>query len=385
MKYKLLGRSGLRVSELCLGAGTFGTNWGPLGSSKEESHKIFDAFANAGGNYLDTSNRYQEGMSEEIVGECIASERDKYIVGSKYSLYDTFAMMNDPNASGNHRKNMVRSVESSLKRLGTDYIDILWIHMWDFTTPIEEVMRALDDLVRSGKILYIGASNVPSWICSQANTIADFRGWTPLNALQVEYNLVERSAERDFLPMASALDMTVTSWSALSGGMVTGKYNDSASLDPNETHRLQDALDPSKGHVWNAGLQRNLAIMEKVVEVSKEIGRPTVQVALNFLRHQGVIPIFSARTLAQAEEDIACLDWNLTAEEFAKVQAATEAALSTPIVANGYPYDFLDYGSPAIPGFNVRQMMFGFVGKNIEFEAHRPIPYPGGTEPRPVP
>ncbi|MGO8673904.1 MAG: aldo/keto reductase [Capsulimonadaceae bacterium] len=384
MKYKLLGKSGLRVSELCLGAGTFGTNWGPLGADKPESHRIYNAFVEAGGNFVDTSNRYQEGMSEEIVGECIRSNRDSVIVGSKFSLYDTFAMMNDVNASGNHRKNLVRSVEASLKRLGTDYIDLLWVHMWDYTTPVEEVMRALDDLVRAGKILYIGASNVPSWICSQGNTIAEFQGWTRFNALQVEYSLVERSAEREFLPMAASLDMAVTAWSPLSGGMVTGKYN-AESLDPRQTHRLQDPLDPAKHHVWGAGLRRNREIMNGVVALAKEIGRPPVQVALNFIRYQNIIPIFSMRTHAQTIENLGALDWQLTAEQFAMVQEATDAALSTPIVKQGYPNDFLDYGSPAIPGFNVRQMMFGFVGKNIDFGDHRPVKYPGGTEVRPEP
>ena len=166
MRYKLLGKSGLRVSELCLGAGTFGTAWGTLGSDPAESKRIFDAFVEAGGNFLDTSNRYQEGQSESIVGDLISSNRDYFIVGTKYSLYDTFAMMHDPNATGNHRKNLIRSVESSLKRLRTDYIDLLWVHMWDFTTTIEEVARGLDDLVRAGKIHYTGFSNVPAWIAS---------------------------------------------------------------------------------------------------------------------------------------------------------------------------------------------------------------------------
>jgi len=384
MKYKLLGKSGLRVSELCLGAGTFGTNWGPLGADKDESHKIFDAFVQAGGNYFDTSNRYQEGMSEEILGECIQSERDKYVIGSKFSLYDTFAMMNDVNASGNHRKNLVRSIEASLKRLKTDYIDLLWVHMWDYTTPIEEVMRALDDMVRAGKILYIGASNVPAWLCAQGNTIAEYQGWTRFNALQVEYNVVERSSERDFFPMASTLDMAVTAWSPLSGGMVTGKYN-VGTLDPSQPHRLQDPLDPEKHHIWGDGLRRNLEIMKGVVEFAEEIGHPAVQVALNFLRYQNVIPIFSMRTLPQIEENLGCLDWDLTPEQFAKLQEVTEPSLATPIVRMGYPMDFLDYGSPAIPAFNVRQMMFGFVGKNIDFGDHRPVKYPGGTVVRPEP
>lgn len=382
MRYKLLGKSGLRVSELCLGAGTFGTNWGPLGSDKDESRRIFDAFVEAGGNFLDTSNRYQEGMSEELVGEFTQAERDKFVIGSKYSLFDTFAMMNDPNAAGNHRKNLVRSVEGSLKRLRTDYIDLLWIHIWDYTTPIEEVMRALDDMVRSGKVLHIGASNVPSWICSQANTIADFRGWNPLIALQVEYSMVERSAEREFLPMATALDLGVCAWSPLSGGMVTGKYN-GGELAPDQPHRLKDPLDPASKHVWGDGLRRNRDIMARVVPVAQEIGKPTAQVSLNFLRQQNIIPIFSARTLDQAKEDLACVDWSLTPEQMEGLREASDAALSTPIVKQGYPNDFLNWGSPAIPAFNVKQMTWGFVGKNIE--SNRPLQYPDGTEVRPEP
>jgi aryl-alcohol dehydrogenase-like predicted oxidoreductase len=374
MKYKLLGRTGLRVSELCLGAGTFGTNWGPLGSDKAESRRIFDAFAEAGGNFLDTSNRYQEGMSEELLGEFVHSDRDRFVIGSKYSLYDTFAMMHDPNASGNHRKNMMRSVEGSLRRLQTEYIDLLWVHIWDFTTPVEEVLRGIDDLVRQGKVCYAGASNVPAWICSQANTIADFRGWTPFSALQVEYSVVERTPERDFLPMATALDMAVTSWSPLSGGMVTGKYN-ADRLDASQPHRHQVQLDPEKKHRWLEGLRRNREIMSGVVRFAQEIGRPVVQVSLNFIRQQNIIPIFSARTLDQVKDDLACLEWSLTSEQVERLREITLPALTQPIVQMGYPNDFLAHGSPAIPEFDVHQMTWGYVGKEIE--SHRPIKYPG--------
>lgn len=383
MKYKLLGRSGLRVSELCLGAGTFGTNWGPLGSNKEESKKIFDAFVEVGGNFLDTSNRYQEGMSEELVGEFTKADRDRFVIGSKFSLFDTFAMMNDPNAAGNHRKNLVRSVEGSLKRLQTDYIDVLWIHIWDFTTPIEETLRAMDDLVRQGKVLYIGASNVPSWICSYGNAVADRYGWTPFSALQVEYNLVERSVEREFIPMAKAMDMAVCAWSPLSGGATTGKYNGGGELDPTQTHRHKGVYEPEATHVWSNGLRRNLAIMDKVIPVAQAIGKPVPQVALNFLRNQNVIPIFSARTLEQLKEDVACVEWDLTEEQLAQLRLATHDALAQPIVEQGYPNDFLDWGSPAITAFNVKQMTWGFVGKNVV--SHRPIQYPNGNEVRSEP
>lgn len=367
MRYKLLGKSGLRISELCLGAGTFGTSWGPIGSNEQESRQIFEAFVEAGGNFIDTSNRYQEGMSEKLVGEFIASNRDDFVVASKYTLYDLYANLDDPNGSGSHRKNLVRSVEGSLKRLNTEYIDLLYIHIWDPLTPIEEVMRALDDLVRAGKVLYIGCSNLPAWVISRANTIAEFRGWTSFVANEIEYNIVERSAEREQIPMCQALDVAVLCWSALSGGMVTGKYNN-GNLDSSQPHRLKEILDPDKQHFWLSVEQRNLKIMEKVIEVAKEISRPTVQVSLNWLRQKpGItIPIFSARTVEQVKEDLGCLDFTLTPEQMQKLDEASELALSSPIVKWGYPNDFLQYGSPAIPTFEVKKMQYGNVGKYID-------------------
>jgi aryl-alcohol dehydrogenase-like predicted oxidoreductase len=375
MRYKLLGKSGLRVSELCLGAGTFGTNWGPIGSDKEESRKIFDVFANAGGNFLDTSNRYQEGMSEQIVGELIHSDRDHFVVASKYTLYDLYTKLDDPNGSGSHRKNLRRSVEGSLKRLQTDYIDLLYVHIWDPLTPIEEVMRSLDDLIRAGKILYVGCSNLPAWIISRANTLAEFRGWTPFVANEIEYNLVERTPEREQIPMCQALDVAVLCWSALSGGMVSGKYN-TDKLDPHQPHRLKDTLDPAKKHYWLATEQRNLKIMEKVVQIAETINRPPVQVALNWLRQKPgvVIPIFSARTVEQAKEDVGCVEWNLSPEQMRKLNEVTEPALTSPIVKWGYPNDFLQFGSPAISTFEVKKMQYGNVGKFID--NHRSLEQP---------
>lgn len=376
MRYKLLGKSGLRVSELCLGAGTFGTAWGTLGSDKSESRRIFDAFVEAGGNFLDTSNRYQEGQSEEILGEFIAPNRDYFVLGSKYSLYDSFPMMQDPNATGNHRKNLIRSVESSLKRMKTGYIDLLWVHMWDFTTPVEEVARGLDDLVRAGKIHYTGFSNVPAWIAAQFNTLADVRGWSRFNAMQIEYNLVERTPEREFVDFAKAFDVTITAWSPLAGGLVTGKYN-RGQLDPSQPHRMQKPLDPKTGHVWHNRLRRNLEIIEEVVKVADQIGRPPVQLALNWLRAKNVIPIFSARTLSQMQEDLGCLEWQLTSDQVVAVDHATRRALLEPTVEKGYPHDFYQNGSPSIPDFPVLQMLYGFVGKYID--NHRDVGYPGGV------
>lgn len=367
MRYKLLGKSGLRVSELCLGAGTFGTNWGPIGSDATETRRIFDAFVEAGGNFLDTSNRYQEGMSEKLVGELVTANRDRFVVASKYTLYDLYGALNDPNGSGSHRKNLVRSVEASLKRLNTDYIDLLYVHIWDTLTPIEEVMRGLDDLVRAGKILYIGCSNLPAWTISRANTIAEFRGWTSFVANQIEYNIVERTPEREQIPMCQALDIAVLCWSALSGGMATGKYSN-GNLDPSQPHRLTEVINPQKQHYWLSVEQRNLKIMQQVQKVAAEIGCPTVQVSLNWLRQKPgtTIPVFSARTVEQVKEDLGCLDWQLTPEQIQKLDEISEPALISPIAKWGYPNDFLEYGSPAIPTFEVKKMEYGTVGQYID-------------------
>src|SRR5215510_15064808 len=244
MKYKLLGRSGLRVSELGLGCATFGTNWGPIGSDKRESRRILDAFAEAGGNFIDTSNRYQEGQSETFLGEFLENDRDRFVVATKYSLGEGGTPGTDPNACGNHRKNMMRSVEGSLKRLKTDCIDLLWIHIWDLTTPIDEIMRGLDDLVRQGKVHYVGASNFPAWWLARANTMADFQGWSPLVATQVEYAITERSCEPEFLPFAHEMDVALACWSPLGGGVCSGKYNRASGRE--KLKRLVDEVEPTK-------------------------------------------------------------------------------------------------------------------------------------------
>ena len=208
MRYQLLGHSGLRVSELCLGAMTFGDDWG-WGAAKDESRRIFDAFVEAGGNFIDTSNNYTNGTSEKFVGDFITADREHFVLATKYSLTERKA---DPNFGGNHRKNLRRSVEGSLARLGVDYIDLLLLHMWDGMTPVEEVMRSLDDLVRAGKVLYLGISDTPAWVVSQANMLADLRGWSRFVAYEGEYSLASRAPERDILPMAQSMDMTFLAW-----------------------------------------------------------------------------------------------------------------------------------------------------------------------------
>jgi aryl-alcohol dehydrogenase-like predicted oxidoreductase len=323
MRYKLLGNSGLRVSEICLGTMTFGEDWG-WGGSYEESRKMFDTFAEAGGNFIDTANLYTNGTSEKYVGEFVASDRAKWVVATKYSLNTG---QGEVNSGGNHRKNMMQAVEASLKRLNTEYIDLLWLHAWDFTTPIEEVMRALDDLVRAGKVFYVGVSDTPAWIVSQANTIATLRGWTPFIGLQIEYSLKERTPERDLLPMARAFDIGVTAWSPLGAGLLTGKYNLPAE-ETGDTGRLNNPMYKVS--------ERDLKIAESVVNIAKEIGRSPAQVALNWLRQRpgSVIPIVGSRKLSQIQDNLACLEFQLTSEQIQRLDEISAIEL-------GFPHDFL--------------------------------------------
>jgi len=315
MRYKLLGKSGLRVSELCLGTMTFGEDWG-WGASKEESRKIFDAFAAAGGNFIDTANNYTDGTSEKYVGEFIGAEREYFVAATKYTLSKR---KDDPNAGGNARKNMLQAVEASLKRLKTDYLDLYYLHMWDYTTPVEEVMRAFDDLVRQGKVLYVGISDTPAWIVSQANTLAELRGWARFVALQVPYSLADRAVERDLLPMARAFDMAILPWGLLEAGELTGKYN----RPTDEPKRNQQ---PS---------ERNLALADEVMKLAQEIGRTPSQVAINWVRQQPglVIPILGARREAHIKDNLGCLEFELTAEQMRRLAQASPISL-------GFPHSF---------------------------------------------
>lgn len=331
MRYKLLGNSGLRVSELCLGTMTFGEDWG-WGSDKEESRAVFRAFAEAGGNFLDTANLYTNGTSETLVGEFVKGDREKWVIATKYSLN---TRPGDVNACGNHRKNLFQAVEASLKRLGTDYIDLLWLHLWDSLTPIEEVMRAFDDLVRMGKVLYIGISDSPAWIVSQGNTLATLRGWTPFIGLQIEYSLKERTPERELLPMAKALNIGVTAWSPLGGGVLTGKYNQPNPVDG----RLSMTDQPFQI------FDRDLKIAETVLEIAREIEKSPAQVALNWLRNRpnAVIPIIGARKLFQLQDNLACVDFNLTGEQLQRLDNISAISLGFPheLLASQFVRDIL--------------------------------------------
>jgi len=339
MHYKLLGRSGLRVSELCLGTMTFGKDWG-FGASKEESKRVFDAFVEAGGNFIDTANLYTEGTSERFIREFMGDRRQEFVLATKYTFN---SRPDDPNGGGNHRKSMHQALEASLKRLGTDYVDLYWVHAWDFMTPIDEVMRGLDDLVRAGKVLYVGISNTPAWIVSQANTLADLRGWSPCIGLQIEYSLIERTPERELLPMAKALDIAVTAWSPLGGGMLTGKYKRNSDK-PKDGRYAQ--------RTWYEDLfvnDRNFTIVEEVEKVASEIDRTPAQVSINWIRQQTdkgvIIPIIGARRLSQLQDNLTALDFELSDEQLASLDQVSAIQL-------GFPYDFLNHDDvrPALYG-----------------------------------
>lgn len=328
MRYKLLGRSGLKVSELCLGTMTFGTEFG-WGATKEESQKVFDLFVEKGGNFFDTANHYTFGTSESFLGDFIGKRREEFVVGTKYSLNDR---PSDPNAGGNHRKSMMQSLNASLKRLNMDYVDLYWVHAWDNLTPIEEVMRALDDMVRMGKVLYIGISDMPAWLISRANTLAELRGWTSFVGVQLHYSLLERTIEREYFSMANELDLAITAWSPLGGGMLSGKYS---------KRGVQSPYTSSRYHIekeWGERLMtpRNFAIVDMVMEIAKESGKSPTQVALNWIRQKSnnVIPIIGARVEAQLKDDLGCLEFNLTHDQINRLDEVSKIEL-------GFPYDFL--------------------------------------------
>jgi len=303
---------------------TFGEDWG-WGAAKDESRKIYDAYRAAGGNFLDTANLYTNGASERLVGEFIQGEREHVVLATKYS---NAAPGNDPNAGGNQRKNMMQAVEASLRRLRTGYIDLYWLHNWDQLTPAEEIMRGFDDLVRQGKVLYIGVSDAPAWWIAHANTLAGLRGWTPFIGIQVEYSLAERTVEREIIPMAKAMNIGVTAWSPLAGGALTGKYSGpSPQGDGRYSSEMMRQFLPDR--------ERQERVVAALREIAESVGRSLAQVALAWLRYRevAVIPIIGARKLAQFEDNLASLTLDLTPEQVQYLNEASRIDL-------GFPYEF---------------------------------------------
>lgn len=323
LRYKLLGRSGLRVSEICLGTMSFGQDW-PFGADEATSHQILDVYAEAGGNFLDTANKYHNGQTEEYLGHWLQGKRDRMVVATKYTLAMDHT---DPNAAGNQRKNMMQAVEGSLKRMQTDYIDLLWVHAYDNDTPFEETMRALDDLVRMGKIHYIGISDTPAWVVSASNVFAELRGWSAFVALQVEYNLLARTPERDLLPMAQHFGMSVTAWAPLAGGVLTGKYTRGGE---------NDSLRKAGNEGSNRTSEHNLSIARKVDKIADAMGVTSAQVATAWVMAQGYrhIPIVGARKVSQIQDILGAPQVKLSKADLSRLDELTQIEL-------GFPHQFL--------------------------------------------
>jgi aryl-alcohol dehydrogenase-like predicted oxidoreductase len=327
MRYTLLGNSGLRVSEVALGTMTFGEAWG-WGASEDECGRLFEAFVEAGGNFVDTASNYTDGQSEEIVGSLTAPDREHFVIATKYTLT---SRREDPNAGGNHRKNLVRALETSLRRLRTDYVDLLWLHMWDGMTPVEEVVRALDDLVSSGKVLYVGLSDTPAWVVSRAVTLAHQYGWSPFVAVQGPYSIADRDVERELLPMARDLGLAFTPWGMLEGGALTGKY-------------LEDSDEPRR---YESGGPKTNAMAREVISVAEETGGTPAQVAIAWVRAQPwhLVPIVGARGETQLRENLRALEVELAPGQIERLDAVSDFRL-------GFPREFLESD-------HVRGLIFG--------------------------
>jgi aryl-alcohol dehydrogenase-like predicted oxidoreductase len=302
---------------------TFGETWG-WGASKAESQKVFDLFANAGGNFIDTSVNYTDGTSEEFLGDLLKADRDHFVVATKYTL--TKPDNTDPNGGGNSRKNMMKSVERSLKRLQTDHVDIYYLHMWDYMTPVEEVVRGLDDLVRQGKVNYVAFSDTPDYIVAEANTRAELMGWSRFIGMQVPYSLLDRAVERSIIPMARHWDMAVLPWGLLEAGILTGKF----------LAKVEDAtrIDQEKLTLG----EKSLKIVNEVKRIAEETGKPMSQVAINWVRQQPkaqMIPILGARSAKQLEDNLGSIDWKLTDDQWKCLDEISAIDL-------GFPHGFLD-------------------------------------------
>jgi len=326
-QYVTLGRSGLRVSPLCLGTMTFGTEWG-WGADEAVCGQILDAYVQAGGNFIDTADLYTGGKSEEICGRLIRERhlRDQAVIATKYTFN---AQPGNPNAGGNGRKNMYRALEGSLRRLHTDYIDLYWMHVWDSTTPLEEVMAGMNDLVRSGKVRYIGFSDVPAWYAARAQTLAQFAHSEPVIALQLEYSLVERSIEREHVGAALELGMGICPWSPLASGFLAGKYKRG---EPGEG-RLE-TMSSTGNPAFEKRTDRNWPILDVLLEAAKEIGRPPAEVALNWVATQRGVSstIIGATRMSQLESNLRALDFTIPAEVRARLDEASRLERAHPYV-----------------------------------------------------
>lgn len=342
-----LGKSGLRVSPFCLGTMTFGEEWG-WGSSPEQSEAILSAYLERGGNFIDTANIYTNGHSEKIIGDYFAARsgrRDRIVLATKFfgNLFP-----GDPNGGGGGRKAIVQQCEESLRRLQTDYIDLYWLHNWDRTAPIEETLRAMDDLVTAGKVRYLGISDVPAWKVAQAQTIAHFRGWSSLIALQVEYSLLQRTVEGELTPMAQELGLGVMPWGPLRGGKLSGKY----------TRENAGTLKSDRTGSTDGPTQEEFRIIDVLNAVAAEVGASPAAVALAWVHARpGVVStLIGARRLDQLKSNVAALDVRLTAEQTARLDAVSKPALNFPADNNRDLAPNLAFAGATVDGRSTRAL-----------------------------
>jgi len=344
--YITLGRSGLRVSRLCLGTMTFGTEWG-WGADEGTSAAIFDRYLEAGGNFIDTADGYTNGKSEEICGQLIRERglRDRIVLATKFTFN---AQPGNPNAGGNGRKNAMRALEGSLRRLGTDYVDLYWMHAWDQTTPVEEVLATFDLMVRSGKVRYAGFSDVPAWYAARACTIAQFAHSTPVIALQLEYSLVERGIEREHVPLAREIGLGVCPWSPLASGFLAGKYKRG-----DEGGGRLDTLKSSGNPVFEKLTERNFRIVDVLLEVAAQLGRPPAEVALHWVASQAAVAsvIIGATKLAQLESNLRALDFAMPDEHAARLNEASRLERSHPYMFFDQPFTDMINGKVPVRGW----------------------------------
>ena len=331
MEYYLLGRTGLRVSRLCLGTMTFGMEWG-WGSEKEQSEQIFNKFLEAGGNFLDTADIYTAGTSEQWLGEFINKRklREKVVVSTKFSWK---TIEGNPNGGGNGRKYILSALDASLRRLGTDYVDLYLMHVWDGVTPIDDVMRTFDDIVSSGKARHVGFSDVPAWVASRGKTIAECRHTEQPSTVQLEYSLVERNIEHEFSPMAMATDLEIMVWSPLGSGLLSGKYRvDNGKLVGDGRFTK---LEGTQDYTLRKNTPKNLQILTVVQKVAEKLGKTPAQIALNWVANQPGVGsvVIGATKLAQLEENLACLDFKIDADSLKELDEVSRP--DTP-----FPYSF---------------------------------------------
>jgi aryl-alcohol dehydrogenase-like predicted oxidoreductase len=335
-EYVTLGRSGLRVSPLCLGAMTFGTAWG-WGTDEGGAKALLDAYVDVGGNFVDTADLYLGGESEEILGRWLRARklRERIVVGTKFGFC---AEPGNPNAGGNGRMNIRRALEGSLRRLGTDHVDIYWLHAWDGTTPVEEVVASLDDLVRAGKVRHLGLSNVPAWYAARYQTLAEALGKERVVALQLEYSLVERSIEREHVPLSRELGMAVMPWSPLASGFLTGKYRREGNTGKGEG-RLE-TLKGSGNPVFEKFTDRNWSILEALEAVAADLGYPPAQVALSWVTHRPGITstLVGATHASQLAANLAALGLDLSPQHAARLDAASALQAIHPYQYFGPPF-----------------------------------------------